>query len=155
MKFPTIDFFSKCDQIHSLLRIWSHLLKKSLMENIVFFAVNIANISLKQLPSRIETKQQLTVYLSEYVISEFKRLGKDYVVIYDSISRTNQECLSTENLHHSHEEVDTLLIMHCWEIVITNPVNQCIVYSPDTDVFLLLIFHYPSLPKASIFCTGS
>ena len=29
MKFPTKDFFSKCDQIRNFLRIWSHLLKKS------------------------------------------------------------------------------------------------------------------------------
>ena len=34
MKF-SIHFFSKCDQICSFLRIWSHLLKKSLME--IFF----------------------------------------------------------------------------------------------------------------------
>ena len=35
------DFFSKCDQIYSFLRIWSHLLKKSLMENITFCTVFI------------------------------------------------------------------------------------------------------------------
>ena len=29
MKFSIQDFFSKCDQIRSKLRIWSHLLKKS------------------------------------------------------------------------------------------------------------------------------
>ena len=40
MNFFTKDFFSKCDQIHSLLRIWSHLLKKSLMENFNFFAAS-------------------------------------------------------------------------------------------------------------------
>ena len=28
MKFSITDFFSKCDQIHSSLRILSHLLKK-------------------------------------------------------------------------------------------------------------------------------
>ena len=39
MKFSIKDFFSKCDQIYSLLRIWSHLLKKSLMENFIFWAV--------------------------------------------------------------------------------------------------------------------
>ena len=39
MKFSIKDFFSKCDQIHSFLQIWSHLLKKSLMENFIFFAV--------------------------------------------------------------------------------------------------------------------
>ena len=31
------DFFSKCDQIRRKLRIWSHLLKKSLMEKLHFF----------------------------------------------------------------------------------------------------------------------
>ena len=30
-KFSIKDFFSKCGQIHSFLRIWSHLLKKSLI----------------------------------------------------------------------------------------------------------------------------
>ena len=27
------DFFSRCDQIRSFLKIWSHILKKSLMKN--------------------------------------------------------------------------------------------------------------------------
>ena len=36
MKFSIKDFFSKCDQIRSFLRICSHLLKKSLMENFIF-----------------------------------------------------------------------------------------------------------------------
>ena len=40
MKFPIKDFFSKCDQIHSFLRIWSHLLKQSLMENLIFCVVS-------------------------------------------------------------------------------------------------------------------
>ena len=39
MKFPIKDFFSKCDQIRSFMRIWSHLLKKSLMENFIFCVV--------------------------------------------------------------------------------------------------------------------
>ena len=39
MKFSIKDFFSKCDQIRRKLRIWSHLLKKSLMENFIFYAV--------------------------------------------------------------------------------------------------------------------
>ena len=39
MKFSIKDFFSKCDHIRSLLRNWSHLLKKSLKENFIFCAV--------------------------------------------------------------------------------------------------------------------
>ena len=39
MKFSFKDFFSKCDQIRSFLRIWSYLQKKSLIENFTFCAV--------------------------------------------------------------------------------------------------------------------
>ena len=41
MKFSIKDFFSKCDQIRSLLRIWSHLLKKSLTENFISCAISV------------------------------------------------------------------------------------------------------------------
>ena len=39
LKFSIKDSFSKCDQIRMKLRIWSHLLKKSLMENFIFCVV--------------------------------------------------------------------------------------------------------------------
>ena len=39
MKLSTKDFFGKCDQIRKNLRIWSHLLKKPLVENFIFCAV--------------------------------------------------------------------------------------------------------------------
>ena len=39
LKFSIKDFFSKCNQIHSFQRIWSYLVKKSLMENFTFCAV--------------------------------------------------------------------------------------------------------------------
>ena len=38
MKFSNKDFSSKCKQIRWKLRIWSHLLEKSLMENFIFCA---------------------------------------------------------------------------------------------------------------------
>ena len=40
MKFSIKDFFSKCDQIPRKLRVWSYLLKKSLLENFIFWAVS-------------------------------------------------------------------------------------------------------------------
>ena len=40
MNFYIKDFFSKYDQIRRRLRIWSHLLKKFLMENCIFYVVN-------------------------------------------------------------------------------------------------------------------
>ena len=42
------DFFSKCDQILSFLRIWSHLPKKFLMKNFIFCAIT-TNLELCQI----------------------------------------------------------------------------------------------------------
>ena len=39
-----MDFFSKCDQIRSFQQIWSHLRKKSLMENDFFCAVSQSSL---------------------------------------------------------------------------------------------------------------
>ena len=47
MKFFIKDFFSK--PIPKKLRIWSHLLKKSLMENFIFCAVTTVHIERIQL----------------------------------------------------------------------------------------------------------
>ena len=41
MKFFIKDFFSKCDQISSFLRIWSHLMKRSLIKNFIFCAMKV------------------------------------------------------------------------------------------------------------------
>ena len=38
------DFFSKYSQIHSFLQIWSHLLKKYVMENFIFRVERIASV---------------------------------------------------------------------------------------------------------------
>ena len=60
MKFFTKDFFSKCDQLCSLLKK-SHLLKKSLMENFIFCAVNhevFRIITATYLENMIEVKKE-------------------------------------------------------------------------------------------------
>ena len=43
MKFSIKDFFSKCDQIRRKLQIYSHLMKKSVMENFIFCADTAVN----------------------------------------------------------------------------------------------------------------
>ena len=62
MKFSIIDFFSKFDQIHSFLRIWSHQLKKSLMENFSFGAVNLNLRGLFSFPNSVRTNQRLKFF---------------------------------------------------------------------------------------------
>ena len=41
MYFSIKDFFSKCDQIRSFLRIWSHLLKKFVIKKFIFCVVKM------------------------------------------------------------------------------------------------------------------
>ena len=60
VKFPIDDFFSKCEQMGSFLRIWSHLLKKSSMENFIFCAVLIAVCVCVCLLSPVPTINKLT-----------------------------------------------------------------------------------------------
>ena len=43
MKFFIKDFFVKCGQICTKLRVWSYLQEKSLMENFIFCAVTKAH----------------------------------------------------------------------------------------------------------------
>lgn len=81
-------------------------------------------------------------------------MGKRYVVTYDLVSETNIPNFAPEMTVHDHEEADTLLIFHCHDIAREDPFTECIVLSPDTDVFLLLIHHYPSLTQSVIFRTG-
>ena len=50
MKFSIKDFFSKCEQIRRKLRIWSHLLKKSLMENFIFCVVHFCSNLISDIP---------------------------------------------------------------------------------------------------------
>ena len=46
MNFSIKNFFSKCDQIRSFLRIWSHLVKKSLMEKFIFWEVKLLALAI-------------------------------------------------------------------------------------------------------------
>ena len=61
MKFSIKDFFSKCHQIRRKLRIWSHLLKKPLMENVIFCEVKILILTQRLLvPSNQNLACELT-----------------------------------------------------------------------------------------------
>ena len=44
IKCSITDFFSKCNQIRRKLRIWSHFLKKSLMQSFIFCAVKSCRV---------------------------------------------------------------------------------------------------------------
>ena len=58
------DFFSKCDQIRSLW-FWSHLLKKSLIENFIFSAGLVGQNFNKYLPELYTEPSQILTFLQQ------------------------------------------------------------------------------------------
>ena len=115
-------------------------------------AANIGNVSLKELFAHIGTKQQLTIFLAKYFREAFTEIN--FAVTYDTVTEANIDHLTNELLNHDHEEADTLLILHAIDIARNDVFNKCCIWSPDTDVFLLLVHHYESLPLSTCFRTG-
>ena len=72
MKFSIKKFFSKCDQIRNFLLIWSHLRKKSSMENFILCAVEetlIHKVDLKANPhKRLDRRITVHVKLSSVTL---------------------------------------------------------------------------------------
>ena len=115
---------------------------------------NLINTTTKTSLSHIDTKQELTVYLAKKAIAKFSEIGMSYIVTYDTMSVTNIDDVAFGIDVHDHEEANTLLILHGIEVSHSLPFCECIIYSPDTGVFLLLVHYYPSLPSATKFKTG-
>ena len=69
LKFSIKDFFSKCDQIRRKLQIWSHLLKKSLIENFDFCA------------EKLNQNRSLLVFFIRIYISIFHYFMQDFMAI--------------------------------------------------------------------------
>lgn len=106
---------------------------------------DISNIPLKQFISHVETKHELTVYLSKLVQLEFEEINLAYTITFDRQCESN----FVDKFSHDHEEADTLLILQALNVAKVAPFIECVIYSPDTDVFLLAIHYYPSLPQVT------
>ena len=52
---------------------------------------------------------------------------------------------------HSHEEADTLIVLHSIEVAKRNPFCQLYVACSDTDVLLLLLYFYPQICNNTAF----
>ena len=115
MKFSIKDFFSKCDQIRSIMRIWSHLLNKSLMENFTFCAVYPFAVPL--------------------VVEEFPCWRKMDIHFYSQnkqkwLSQSNQTRTNSDNQNCSHllekkvlhrnKIYNFTLFISVWNFIVTN-----------------------------------
>ena len=101
IKFSIEDFFSKCDQIRRKLQIWSHFLKKLLIENFTFYAIIYTMKLLNETNSVFITIQFFLPFLLKRIIfivifgvatcctvfevNKYKRQFADFIQIISSL----------------------------------------------------------------------
>ena len=86
--FSIKDFFSKCDHIRRKLHIWSHLLKKSLMENFIFCA---AWLSFKHQNIIAKSNQSKAHNIEISLILSFKTLKNGQTYFKDLAVRASED----------------------------------------------------------------
>jgi len=103
--------------------------------------MSIRNVSMKLLLSHTSTKSQLTEYLGKRLLDHFAGSDKGFVVVYGTSTLSNKEGLFDPNLcTHTHEEADTQIPLHVLDATAqSTSIRDIYVWSPDTDVFMLLI----------------
>ena len=116
---------------------------------------NISGTTSKKFLSHVKTKNKLTIYLAEKAITNFENVNGGYAVSYTTKCISNLEDFAEEMMTQDHEEADTLLLLHAVDVWARNPVTELLIYSPDTEVFLLAIDKCPILCANTAFKTGS
>ena len=102
----------------------------------------ISNLSTGQFLSHIGTKHELTIYLSKKLISAFTHAKLKFTVVYDTVCESNILDIDDTFKNHSHEEADTLILLHCMDIAKLDPLRELYISCSDTDVFILLLNFY-------------
>lgn len=74
---------------------------------------------------------------------------KKFIITSGTETKGNT-CVPTALLTHSQQEADTLLLLHALSI---DKIAEVVIAFPDTNVFLLMVQMYPSLPSDRSFLT--
>ena len=106
------------------------------------------------LPSFIgntKTKGSLAGYLAEKVLEHFRNRDKPVTVSTQRGAKSYH--VPVEHLTSSQEEADTLLLLHA--VSAAGPDVTIHILSPDTDVFVLALRHFPDLGSKTCVILGS
>lgn len=112
----------------------------------------ITKVSMKRLLSHTNTKRDLTSYLSAKVLRRAEEQRKNVVVSWACECRASHR--NVAHLESDQEEADTKLILHAADAT-AQGATEINVFSPDTDVFILLLRRYPELCRDVNFITGT
>jgi len=111
-------------------------------------------------------KTQLTQFLlSEWNTSQYAKHLKDRKLLFvnmqtcyclSSNDGVNVTCVEVPELYSTHDEADTRLVLHClYADRSCKEPHTIVISSPDTDVFVLLLYYCREVTNLLLFQTGS
>ena len=113
-------------------------------------STRIAHLDPKEFLTSIQTKSELTKYLSEKLVQQLK---VDYIVIHHKYLITNILDLDPSLRNYSHEEADTEIVLTTLDVSKRDPFTYLAISCTDTDVLLILIHYYEQLTSSIVFKT--
>ena len=113
-------------------------------------STRIAHLDTKEFLASIQTKSELTKYLSEKLVQQLK---VDYIVIHHKYLITNILDLDPSLRNYSHEEADTGIVLTTLDVSKRDPFTYLAISCTDTDVLLILIHYYEQLTSSFVFKT--
>ena len=103
----------------------------------------------------VKTKQDMTVYfLSKKLETALTKTIISYVISYKNKCLTNVMDFDYGLQGQNHEEADTLIILHCFQIAKIDNFREVVIVCSDTDVLLMLLYHYQTLCTQTIMRVG-
>ena len=104
--------------------------------------MSIRNVLMNLLLSHTDKKSQLTEYFGTRLLDHFAGSEKGFVVVYGTSTLSKKEGLFDPDLPtHTHEEADTQIPLRVLDATaLSTSIRDIYVWSPDTDIFLLLIY---------------
>ena len=114
----------------------------------------IKHLKTSEFLSHVNTKQDMTVYLSKKLETTLTKTKITYVISYKNKCLTNVMDFNYSLQGPNHEEVDTLIISHCFQIRKIDPFREVAIVCSDTDVLLILLYHYQTLCTQTIMRVG-
>ena len=107
--------------------------------------------------SHIQTKAELTKYLSQKVLAHYQGKSKKVLVMYDTIIEANCHLANVVSMpqmsegSHCLEEGDQLVLLNAVDVNHKDENAKVDIFSVDTDVFVLLTGNYPLIPPMTCF----
>ena len=115
-------------------------------------STSLTNVTAKQFLAGNKTKEELTTYLANKTSQHFQDSGQVFIVTWrDNVISNSRD---VQHLQSTQEEADTKVILHSIDASL-NGADRLDIFSPDTDVLVLLLRRFPQLCPNTNFMTGT